>query len=154
LSQNVFDDNGLKTLRAVPDAKDMFEMGPDRGAGQVREPNRYPSQDVLPGFEDFTKAFFWNAQDLGMEILRCIATGLGLEENYFVDYHQDADNLFRLIRYPPVERAAIRAGTTARTTPHTDFGSITILFQDDVGGLEVEDPATPGTYSKPNHPLR
>lgn len=148
LSQNVDDDGGLKTLRAVPDAKDMFEMGPNEGVGQEREQNRYPSEDVLPGFQAFTQEFFQDAHQLGMEILRCIASGLGLEDDYFVNYHQDADNLFRLIRYPAVEREAMRKGTTARTTPHTDYGSITILFQDSVGGLEVEDPAKPGTYSK------
>ncbi|VUC29300.1 unnamed protein product [Clonostachys rosea] len=145
LPQNL-DDQGLKSLRAVPDSKDMFEMGPDKGVGQEREPNRYPPDAVIPGFRDFTTSFFWDAHELGMDILRCIAIGLGLDENYFVSYHEDADNLFRLIRYPAVERAAIKAGTTARTTAHTDFGSITILFQDDVGGLEVEDPAKPGTY--------
>lgn len=147
LSQ-ALDPKTLKTLRAIPDAKDLYEMGPDKGPGAARQPNKFPGKGVLPGFEEFTMSFFWEAHELALDILRCIATGLGLEENYFVDYHEDADNLFRLIRYPPVERAAIRAKTTARTSAHTDFGSITLLFQDDVGGLEVEDPAKPGTYSE------
>ncbi|KAF9891713.1 hypothetical protein FE257_003725 [Aspergillus nanangensis] len=142
------DHSQLETLRAVPDAKDMFEMGADKGVPQSREPNRYPAETALPGFEKWTRSFFWDAHGLSMDILRSIAVGLGLEENYFVDYHQDADNLFRLIRYPAVERDALVAGTTARTTPHTDYGSITVLFQDDVGGLEVEDPANPGSYLK------
>lgn len=132
----------------MPDVKDLFEMGPGKGPGEEREPNLFPPKESLPGFEEFTTRFFWEAHELGMNILRSIATGLGIEENYFVDYHQDADNLFRFIRYPPVERAAIVEGTKARTSPHTDFGSITILFQDDVGGLEVENPADPGNYSK------
>lgn len=83
-----------------------------------------------------------------MDILRFIAAGLGLDEDYFVQYHEDADDLFRLIRYPAVEGEAIRTGKTARTTPHTDYGSITLLFQDNVGGLQVEDSAKPGTYSR------
>lgn len=148
LSQNVFDDNGIRTLRSVPDAKDMFEMGPFREPAMSREPNRYPPEAALPGFQAFTQAFFWDAHALGMDILRAIALGLGLREEYFVECHEDADNLLRLIRYPAIAREQMRSGKTARTTPHTDFGSITILFQDDVGGLEVEDPAKPGTYSK------
>lgn len=58
LSQ-ILNDDGLKSLRAVPDSKDMYEMGPDKGPGQTREPNRYPPKEALPGFEDFTTAFFF-----------------------------------------------------------------------------------------------
>lgn len=145
--QQYKDEASLKKLHDVPDLKDMWEFGPAAGPGSVREPNRYPAKDVIPGFEDFMQQFFVEAHSLGHDILRCIAEGLDLVPSYFVDYHQDADNLLRLIRYPAVERAAIDAGTAARTSPHADYGSITILFQDDVGGLQVEDPAQPGTYS-------
>jgi isopenicillin N synthase-like dioxygenase len=148
LSNTVDDENGLKALRAVPDAKDMFESGPDSGPGALREPNRFPPSALLPGFEDFNREFFWEAHELSMQVLRSIGVGLGLAEDYFVQYHEEADNLFRLIRYPSVLRKQLVEGTTARTTPHTDYGSITILFQDDVGGLEVEDPARPGTFSE------
>lgn len=147
LSQAV--DNGeLESLRAVPDVKDMFEMGPDRGVPEQREPNRYPPKNEIPGFEEFTKDFYWDAHNLSMNVLRSIAIGLGLDEDYFVSCHQDADNLFRLIRYPAIERSSLVEGSSARTSPHTDYGSITLLFQDDVGGLEVEDPKKPGTYRK------
>lgn len=50
----------------------------------------------------------------------------------------------------PVSRKSIEAPGHARITPHTDFGLCTILFQDQVGGLEVDPfhtneflPATP-----------
>lgn len=151
LSQILGDENGLRKIRAVQDVKDFFEMGPESGPGATREPNRYPPEAAIPGFKEYTQAFAAQAHALGMDILRCIAVGLGLEENYFVAYHEDADDLFRLLRYPAVQRTALVAGTKGRTSPHTDYGSITILFQDDVGGLEVEDPAKPGTYSECYH---
>jgi hypothetical protein len=133
-------------LSQIP--KICLRWDPTRGSGQEREPNRYPPDAVILGFREFTTSFFWEAHEfcIGSSVHRDWAwtrrerlCGLG--------YHEDADNLFRLIRYPAVERPVIKAGITARTTAHTDFGSITILFQDDVGGLEVEDPAKPGTYS-------
>lgn len=49
---------------------------------------------------------------------------------------------FRLTHYPPTSVDELSAGKTMRIAPHTDFGLITLLFQDSVGGLEVEDSAT------------
>jgi hypothetical protein len=52
----------------------------------------------------------------------------------------------RLIHYPAVERKALVSGAAARIPAHSDYGSITILFQDAVGGLQVEDSKNPGNY--------
>lgn len=34
----------------------------------------------------------------------------------------------------------------SRVSAHSDYGSVTFLFQDSVGGLEVEDPNKPGRF--------
>ena len=91
-------------------------MGPDRGIPEQREPNKYPAEKAIPGFEDFTKAFYWDAYELSMNVLRSIAVGLGLEDEYFVDYHKDADNLFRLANALLSFRAALREHRLTRTT--------------------------------------
>ncbi|KAL2443998.1 2-oxoglutarate-dependent dioxygenase frbA [Exophiala dermatitidis] len=146
ISQGVFDEEGIKAQRNVQDVKELFDMGPDRGPAATREPNRWPSKEAIPGFQEFAMSFFFEANELAQQILACLALGLDLPESFFIHFHEDADNLFRLIHYPAVERKAIRSGQKARIPPHTDFGTLTILFQDDVGGLEVEDPSTPGKY--------
>ncbi|XP_043193756.1 uncharacterized protein LOC122366056 [Amphibalanus amphitrite] len=43
----------------------------------------------------------------------------------------------RVLNYPPVPEGAAEAGAV-RCAPHTDYGSLTLLFQDQLGGLEVE----------------
>ncbi|KAJ3196358.1 hypothetical protein HK101_009171 [Irineochytrium annulatum] len=47
------------------------------------------------------------------------------------DYNADSGDLLRLLSYPPVKMHGVRAGG------HTDYGSLTALFQQDVGGLEL-----------------
>ncbi|EXJ77073.1 hypothetical protein A1O3_10231 [Capronia epimyces CBS 606.96] len=146
VSQDVYADDTLKSLRQVEDVKELYDIGADKGAPAVREPNRFPPRHLLPGFEDFMINFFWRCHEFGLDIFRAIAIGLGLDEDYFVNFHQDADHLFRLIHYPAVSRKALASGQKARIPAHSDFGSITILFQDQVGGLQVEDRKNPGSY--------
>ncbi len=93
VTQNIFDEDQLKSSRAVADFKEYFDIGADRGPPALREPNRFPEKQEIPGFEEFMLKFFWNCHEFGLDILRAIATGLDLDENYFVDFHQDADHL-------------------------------------------------------------
>ena len=81
-----------------------------------------------------------------------IAEGLGLRADYFKDYFTDEIAHCRLIHYLPPsspETPPVGAGE------HTDWGLITLLLQDDVGGLQVQDreskmwidvPPTKGAY--------
>lgn len=52
----------------------------------------------------------------------------------------------RLNYYPAVSLQRLQEGHTKRGWPHTDFGIITLLFQDNVGGSEVENRSRPNTF--------
>lgn len=39
----------------------------------------------------------------------------------------------------------LHSGTATRFPAHSDFGTLTLLFQDDVGGLEIADPGSANT---------
>jgi isopenicillin N synthase-like dioxygenase len=44
-----------------------------------------------------------------------------------------------LLHYPGVPTKLLHTGTLARLPAHSDLGTLTLLFQDDIGGLEIAD---------------
>ncbi|KAL6878575.1 hypothetical protein J3F83DRAFT_239395 [Trichoderma novae-zelandiae] len=144
VSQMIFDSASLAAARSVPDVKESFDIG--RGDAAAPMPNVWPPEDVLPGFRAFFEGFYEVCHDAERELLRLVALGMGLEREYFVGYHSHRDNQIRLLRYPAVEERALREGLAERIAAHTDFGTLTMLFQDDVGGLEVEDVQEKGRF--------
>lgn len=72
--------------------------------------------------------------------------GLELPQGTLANRCNPSASEIRLNHYPTISRALITEGKIKRTWPHTDFGIITLLFQDSVGGLELEDRKKPGTF--------
>lgn len=71
---------------------------------------------------------------LGHRLMAGIALSLGLPETYFDErYTHDPLILFRIFNYPGQNDAAGWG-----VGEHTDYGLLTILKQDDAGGLQVE----------------
>ncbi len=72
--------------------------------------------------------------EVAPNILRAFAIALGRPEEFFTDRHS-RHYFLRMLHYPPIDQSPelgqLRAGE------HTDYGSITLLLQDRVGGLEV-----------------
>jgi isopenicillin N synthase-like dioxygenase len=81
------------------------------------------------------------------EILLAIGTGLELKDPAFLkDFHSGINNQLRLLHYPPVLAKEIEDGEKVRLPAHTDWGSITMVWQDGCGGLEVEKPGGNGEF--------
>ena len=75
---------------------------------------------------------------LGHILMEGIALSLGLNPSYFADrYTQDPLILFRIFNYPP-DTAPLDEKPRWGVGEHTDYGVLTILKQDDSGGLEVQ----------------
>ena len=78
-----------------------------------------------------------------------LALSLDLEEPYFADrYTSEPLTLFRIFNYPPPRDPSLWG-----VGEHTDYGLLTILLQDDAGGLEVRSrsgwvsaPPVPGSF--------
>ncbi|KAF2164098.1 hypothetical protein M409DRAFT_25445 [Zasmidium cellare ATCC 36951] len=94
--------------------------------------------DKIDTIEGFKHACY----DLVSKLLVCFALAMGLEDrNYFAKAHaEDAGNgnQFRMLCYPSRGNAPLK--TTTRMSPHSDSGSVTLLFQN-CAGLEVESPS-------------
>jgi isopenicillin N synthase-like dioxygenase len=74
----------------------------------------------------------------GQAVLTGVALSLGLEGDYFAaGYTADPTILFRIFHYPPSPPAGVAWGVGE----HTDYGLVTLLAQDDSGGLQIATPA-------------
>ncbi|KIW27546.1 uncharacterized protein PV07_07274 [Cladophialophora immunda] len=133
----------VSLLRQTTDLKESYEIGSEENTEQ---PNVWLPEDVLPGFRSFTTKFYWECSGVAQSILSAMALGLGLDEDFLLRFHSGHNNQLRLLHYPPVEAASLASAAVARMPAHTDWGSVTLLFQDDCGGLEVENPHRPGHF--------
>ncbi|KAF2682003.1 Clavaminate synthase-like protein [Lentithecium fluviatile CBS 122367] len=107
-------------------------------------PNMWPSLEHMPDVEDFKATaldYYHRVVDLAKDILKVLALTLDLEENWFHAFTEDAVATMRLLHYPS-QPADSPAKLTRGIGAHTDFGTITLLLQDKVAGLQVYDNAT------------
>jgi len=101
--------------------------------GVWSKPNLWPTEP--PGFKESWMELYGHLEQLSVELMRFFAIALGLEENYFdamVDEHITnlcANNYYPITSPPPEN--------SYRKGPHTDSGTMTVLYQDDSGGLQV-----------------
>jgi isopenicillin N synthase-like dioxygenase len=133
-----------------PDLKEVFNIGPpDPPAHRITDPdeawaysaNLWPG--ALPGLRAAWTAYYEALRDLGDRLMSLFARGLGLPPGVFADATSHGANALRAINYPARPGAA-RPGQL-RAGAHTDYGTVTILRQDTVGGLEVLGPG--GTWT-------
>ncbi|KAI5807041.1 hypothetical protein EDC01DRAFT_11215 [Geopyxis carbonaria] len=132
------DKTAVDSLRAKkPDLKESMEIGRD---DQPETPNNWPSDDAGSHFRTTMNAFFSTCAELHLQVLEAIALGLELPDEYFFNsYCSAAHNTLRLLHYPPAPAELFKAGQV-RAGKHTDYGTITLLFQDAAGGLQVRSP--------------
>jgi len=149
VSQMVFDEEKLSEIRKTPDMKESFDIGSEE---DLLITNVWPDESMLPNFRASMMSFYWTCHNATRNIQRAIALGLQLPESFFDSYHVTSHNQLRLLHYPRTEEKTLRGGQMERIGAHSDFGTFTILFQDDCGGLEVEDQHQPGVF-KPAPPI-
>lgn len=92
-------------------------------------------------FKETTMTYYKAMHALARDILTVIAQTLDLEPTYFQEFTEDAVATLRLLHYPPQAPDSdekLSRGIGA----HTDFGSVTLLLQGEVDGLQVYEKST------------
>ena len=113
----------------------MHEVNPDDATfgRPLQGPNQWPAD--LPGFREAVTAYQSAMTGFARRFNRLLAIALDLPPAFFDPHFEHPTTWLRLLRYPPEP-----PGTPSDlygAAPHTDYGFITFLAQDDLGGLEV-----------------
>jgi len=91
------------------------------------------------------ESFFEDCAKLVHQVLDCLSLSLGLDESLSPTHSRSLFQL-RILHYPAISRDDPIQNRAARIGAHSDFGTLTLLFQDNVGGLEIENPNRPGDF--------
>lgn len=125
---------------AKADLKESFIWGWQDSDGAatddhpLRGDNQWP--DNVPALQSAAMAYFEAAHEVAYHLMRGFALGLSLPSDFFVRTTDRPLSRASFVYYPaqPEDMGADQFGVG----PHTDFGVLTVLCQDDVGGLQVE----------------
>jgi len=124
-----------------PDLKESYLWGHEDDATQARDhclrgPNRWPSE--LPELRDVAMDFFDHGHRLAYDLMRGFALGLGKPADFFLRSNHRPLSRGSFVYYPPQPPGL--GSDQFGVGPHTDFGVLTVLCQDDLGGLQVQTP--------------
>lgn len=128
----------------IRDQKEGFDLAlhlpgddPDVVAGlPFHGPNVYPKQPL--DFKDFVDELYLRFRSTAEQLCQFFAEAAGLPTDYFLPMVTKPLAQLRLLHYPSTEHASDE-GERVGAGEHTDYGILTLLWQDNVGGLEVRD---------------
>jgi isopenicillin N synthase-like dioxygenase len=138
---------GAELTSGRPDLKEGLYFGTELPADDPRVraglplhgANLFPRQ--VPRLRPLVLAYLDALTGVGQAVLAGVALSLGLDAGYFATgYTADPTVLFRIFHYPPSPPQTQDWGVGE----HTDYGLVTLLAQDDSGGLQIAAPAGTG----------
>ncbi|OJD34003.1 leucoanthocyanidin dioxygenase [Diplodia corticola] len=151
----------VRPSTGTADLKESYQL---QFGANMRDPDAWIADDILPGFQADARRFMDRSQHVSEMLMLCFARGLGFPDDYFVRAHDvarpEAQSVLRLIYYPEQDRDAparegyYRAGWfdapptpccvvaadghRTRKGPHADWDLLTLLYQrPGQSGLEI-----------------
>ncbi|KAM6973099.1 uncharacterized protein FYW47_003204 [Aplochiton taeniatus] len=123
----------------------------------LRPDIKWPTAAGVAEFREIQTSFFLRCKELSLRVLRVMAQSLGRDPDVFLSAHRyigsdENGSTLRSLYYPPVRGESVKEGQL-RCGEHSDYGSITLVFQSREGGLQVlsrsgeyiSAPSIPGT---------
>jgi isopenicillin N synthase-like dioxygenase len=105
-----------------------------KGESKLRGPNQWPSS--LPEMRVTLNEYFDAANQCGRVLFRAFAANLGLDLDHFTQQFDRPIARGALVFYPP--QPPDLGDDQFGVAPHTDYGCLTLLYQDPIGGLQVQ----------------
>ena len=124
------------------DLKESFiwggEVAAQGAAGGVEQKMRGPNQwpDAVPDMRAILSEYFNAANECGRVLFRGFAASLGLDLDHFSRSFDRPITRGALVFYPP--QPPDLGDEQFGVAPHTDYGCLTLLCQDPIGGLQVQ----------------
>jgi isopenicillin N synthase-like dioxygenase len=119
------------------DEKEAFNIG------KSMQPDQLPPPFSQSDNCQFIQKFHHDCYDLCMQLLTYLAQSFNIDSDYFTSRHKwelKSGDTLRLLHYPAVKN---QSNESIRAGAHSDYGSITLLFQhENRSGLEVLDRST------------
>jgi len=100
-------------------------------------PNRWPAEDLLPGYRTTMLEYYEAMEALGHRLLPLYARALGMPADFFAPLFRDPMWITRNQYYPAVQGAENQFGIA----PHRDHGFLTLLPIPEEPGLQIRAPS-------------
>ncbi|KAF2755964.1 Clavaminate synthase-like protein [Pseudovirgaria hyperparasitica] len=123
---------GKEIVRGERSHKENFDFGNPEDSDM----ESWPSPEKLPGFRECAETFYHACSRLISELFECIDLIFKLDTNDSLSkHHSGSADVVSFLHYPAVRQR----GNFVRGMAHSDLGTITLLFQHGIGGLQVAD---------------
>ena len=134
-------DRSIMHDEAKPDLKESFIWGVENSVDMEVDPNYVYGENKWPAFmpemREIAVKYFSAVDEVAKHLLRAFAIGLGLNEKFFLQKTSKPLSRASFVYYP--QQSEELGEDQFGAAPHTDFGMLTVLCQDSVGGLQVQD---------------
>ena len=132
----------LYTVGRFDDPATAARAGAHHGQDEGREaffaPNVWPDPERVPDFKEALNECYGVLEDLAAKLMGLMALALDLDEHWFDDKIAEHITGLAVLHYPVLRELPLPG--QYRRGPHTDWGSLTILYHDGQPGLQILSP--------------